>query len=90
VCCRCNLPILPHEPWDLGHDDSDLNGRRYAGPEHARCNRGAGAVKGNRMRVRVRRRVATQPTPIPPDDPERGIFFGPNGQRWSRLWVPWR
>lgn len=30
--------ILPHQPWDLGHDDE----RAVRGPEHARCNRSAG------------------------------------------------
>jgi hypothetical protein len=31
--------INPGEPWDLGHDETDR--RRYAGPQHAACNRGA-------------------------------------------------
>jgi hypothetical protein len=73
--------------WHLDHDDD--NPLLYLGASHARCNTSWGAAKGNRKRVRVRR-VRQVPAPIPPDDPARGIFYGPEGQLWSRLWMPWR
>ena len=44
---RCRLPVTRGQAWDLGHND-----RRdgYNGPEHASCNRKAGAANSNRMR----------------------------------------
>lgn len=47
-CWRCGRRILPGMPWDLGHHDADRS--RYMGPECRRCNRSAGARKGNRAR----------------------------------------
>ena len=51
-CWRCDQPIIPGTRWDLGHDDYDRT--QYRGPEHAdRCNRSAGAAKGNRQRAQA-------------------------------------
>ena len=47
TCWRCEAWISPNEPWDLGHDDATGEIR---GPEHAPCNRSAGARKGNAQR----------------------------------------
>jgi hypothetical protein len=47
-CTRCGHLIAPGAYWDLGHDDNDRS--RWTGPEHRRCNRAAGARKGNRLR----------------------------------------
>jgi hypothetical protein len=78
-CARCGIELVPGEKWDLGHDDDDPS--LYAGPEHAACNRAAGA------RASARQAYV--------DDPTRGVFWGPPDEtgkprRWSRPWYPWR
>lgn len=49
VCVRCSGPIDPDAAWDLDHTD-DRTG--YMGPAHRKCNRAAGAAKGNSERRR--------------------------------------
>ncbi len=54
-CWRCGRPLGPDPgALDLGHRD-DRTG--WSGLEHARCNRQAGAVKGNRRRRERRERM---------------------------------
>jgi hypothetical protein len=61
-CWRCGYPILPGQPWDLGHDDD--NPALYRGPEHARCSRQAGARKGNARRRAERERSVRMVTEV--------------------------
>ena len=44
-CPRCHQPIQPGQTWDLGHQPDGTTQ-----PEHARCNRSAGAIEGNQAR----------------------------------------
>jgi hypothetical protein len=55
-CWRCRFPLGPDPSRiDLGHRD---DGPGWAGLEHAKCGRAAGARKGNaRRRARTERRV---------------------------------
>jgi hypothetical protein len=41
-CARCGRPILPGEPFDLGHVDGGAP-TEYQGAEHRRCNRATAA-----------------------------------------------
>lgn len=44
-CWRCGQRITTNQDWDLGHRDG-----RPSHPEHASCNRTAGAAYGNTKR----------------------------------------
>jgi len=57
-CAHCGWPIVPGTLWDLGHVDGSAK-TEYAGPEHRRCNRVAGARIGGRKvsQLRIRSRV---------------------------------
>jgi hypothetical protein len=46
-CPRCGLPMLPGQALDLDHRDDRAG---YLGCSHAKCNRAAGARKGNALR----------------------------------------
>jgi hypothetical protein len=51
-CWRCGFPLGPDPSrLDLGHRD---DGPGWAGLEHAKCSRAAGARKGNALRVHAR------------------------------------
>lgn len=39
-CWRCDEPINPDEPWDLGHRDN-----QPSHPEHTHCNRSDGGQR---------------------------------------------
>jgi hypothetical protein len=52
VCVRCCRAIFPFQPWDLDHSDDRTETR---GPAHRKCNRAAGARRGNKKRARVRK-----------------------------------
>lgn len=56
-CWRCGRRIHPRAAWDLGHDDHDRGA--YRGPEHAECNRRAGAL------LALRGQGQARPTPRP-------------------------
>ena len=57
LCAKCGLEIWPGQRWDLGHTTDRT---AYTGPEHAFCNRSAGARKRERLR---RERLGFSPEP---------------------------
>jgi len=87
ICCRCGLPIDPHDPrgWDLDHSDHDrteYNDGPTGPMAHVRCNRTAGSRRA--VRARARKRAL---------DPKSGTdhsFIDPVSGRkywWSRPWL---
>lgn len=48
-CWRCQQPMVPGEPWHLGHDDT--NRAIIRGPEHPTCNLSAAGAKGAAARA---------------------------------------
>lgn len=50
-CTRCGITIQPGDKVDLDHTD---DGSGYLGFAHSRCNRQAGARKGNAERNKPR------------------------------------
>lgn len=79
-CSRCGLPIGVDEEFDLDHAD---DGNGYLGVSHVGCNRSAPHRRRSLPAVAI-------PMAVPADDPARGIFYGPQGERWSRAWFVWR
>ena len=53
-CLMQSRWIQPGTLWDLGHTPDR---RGWTGPEHRRCNRADGAVRGNKRRARPLRWV---------------------------------
>lgn len=45
TCPKCGHPIIPTDPWDLGHTPDRTT---WTGPEHARCNRTDGGRRAHR------------------------------------------
>lgn len=65
-CLHRTRLIRPGTPWDLGHTDDRTT---WTGPEHATCNRTAGAHM--RGKTRTTKPVATQRIPrIPVEQDE--------------------
>lgn len=52
-CRRCDQPIEPGRPWDLGHPDADCP--KPKAPEHATCNRKVGGANGAKVTNAMRR-----------------------------------
>ena len=73
VCWRCEQPIHPREPWDLGHSDAPgaKVRRLYNRPEHRACSRTSGGWKRHGVLVK-----APRPTPRQPRAKAWLEFFG--------------
>ncbi len=80
LCRKCDLPVTPRTPWDLGHGEAwiDGGGIEDAAPEHRSCNRRDGqAISTRRKReAREARRLAD---PTARDDRIVVLLCGPPG-----------
>ena len=63
TCPRCSEPITADQTWDVGHrvdiieDATAIWNVQGLRPEHASCNRSAGAVVTNQRRRQQRQRT---------------------------------
>src|SRR5262245_1258994 len=87
-CARCGDPIATSEQWDLGNVAGDPS--RYAGPEHAVCNRATNGRDRFRQLAPV---VEDLPEPVGLDSTDRvwrvpwliGLRRVPRDATWPRF-----
>jgi hypothetical protein len=86
-CARCGEPIMPGQPWDLGHVDGG-GPHEYSGPEHRRCNR---ATAGRYWWATLQPELPPERDGVPASDPRWRVpwltpFLDvPSDATWPRL-----